>query len=458
MARRRKWRLGGIIAAGLVWAGSTLAASPAHADVPAAGAPVCQDGSRSAAAQVGDATNVIDIRDVDTGVPYGQSHVKLRWSPAANCVWPWIGGPDGSTVWVDREHPAPQGPTIEYRLAPRDVRSNNGSTYGPARPLGGGVRVRACGSIRPPLPPACTSWFDGSPDVAPAPRPGGYVALGDSFSAGQGAGDFIPGTDTDANQCHRSANAYPVLLGRAIGEPPTFGACSGATTRHFTTAQKGDEGQDPQQWQLSSGPALVTFTMGGNDGSPGFSDVAEQCAGGKVMNGSSSGQNCLDVLLEADAVRNLQAIHDGVAGMLRGIQAANHSPNLRILVVGYPKVFPDAPQHQCRSGVGPVSFLIREMLRINELTDHYNAAARAAAREGGPAVSFVDETRVLQAHDKEPAHDACADDANRWINLAYWPAPDRVEKQSFHPNAAGQAAMVGPVLACRNDPSVCRPS
>ena len=39
-----------------------------------------------------------------------------------------------------------------------------------------------------------------------------YVALGDSYQSGEGAGDYLAGTDTDANKCHRSVHAYPQRL------------------------------------------------------------------------------------------------------------------------------------------------------------------------------------------------------------------------------------------------------
>ena len=40
-----------------------------------------------------------------------------------------------------------------------------------------------------------------------------HVLLGDSYSSGEGAGPFDRGTDTVLDCCHRSANAWPRLLG-----------------------------------------------------------------------------------------------------------------------------------------------------------------------------------------------------------------------------------------------------
>ena len=54
-----------------------------------------------------------------------------------------------------------------------------------------------------------------------------YVALGDSYSSGLGAGDYL----SSSGSCDRSADAYPEQWA-AANSPATFtsAACSGATT------------------------------------------------------------------------------------------------------------------------------------------------------------------------------------------------------------------------------------
>src|ERR1700683_3194478 len=44
-----------------------------------------------------------------------------------------------------------------------------------------------------------------------------FAALGDSFSSGTGAGDYLPGTGRSGNYCLRSANAYSVLVAKSLG-------------------------------------------------------------------------------------------------------------------------------------------------------------------------------------------------------------------------------------------------
>ena len=67
-----------------------------------------------------------------------------------------------------------------------------------------------------------------------------YVAMGDSFSSGEGVTPFITGTDKNApdeNRCHRSEDAYPLLLEEDEDlnlNLTAFVACSGATTSNIT--------------------------------------------------------------------------------------------------------------------------------------------------------------------------------------------------------------------------------
>src|SRR5277367_6073782 len=90
-----------------------------------------------------------------------------------------------------------------------------------------------------------------------------YVALGDSYSSGLGAGDYI----SSSGSCDRSTNAYPEQWADA-NSPASFVsvACSGATTADVLASQVS---------ALSASTTLVSITIGGNDA--GFSSVMETC-------------------------------------------------------------------------------------------------------------------------------------------------------------------------------------
>jgi lysophospholipase L1-like esterase len=90
-----------------------------------------------------------------------------------------------------------------------------------------------------------------------------YVALGDSYSGGLGAGDYLAASGS----CDRSADAYPALWAGA-NQPASYlsVACAGATTGTVLSSQI---------QALSPATTLVSITIGGND--VGFSAVMETC-------------------------------------------------------------------------------------------------------------------------------------------------------------------------------------
>src|ERR1700743_1987189 len=108
------------------------------------------------------------------------------------------------------------------------------------------------------------------PSAAPATR---YVALGDSYSSGDGAGSYSGGS------CDRSAYAYPQQGADAHG-PAAFAlvACAGATTGDVLSSQVS---------ALSASTTLVSISIGGND--VGFSSVMETC----VLESTSSCQSAV---------------------------------------------------------------------------------------------------------------------------------------------------------------------
>src|SRR4051812_3355519 len=92
---------------------------------------------------------------------------------------------------------------------------------------------------------------------------GGYVALGDSYSSGVGAGSYI----SSSGDCKRSTKAHPYLWA-AAHSPSSFDftACSGARTGDVLANQL---------TPLSATTALVSVSIGGNDA--GFADVMTTC-------------------------------------------------------------------------------------------------------------------------------------------------------------------------------------
>lgn len=82
---------------------------------------------------------------------------------------------------------------------------------------------------------------------------GPYVALGDSYSSGVGAGSYL----SSSGDCKRSTKAYPYLWA-AAHSPSSFAftACSGARTGDVLASQL---------TPLNAATALVSISIGGND-------------------------------------------------------------------------------------------------------------------------------------------------------------------------------------------------
>jgi lysophospholipase L1-like esterase len=119
------------------------------------------------------------------------------------------------------------------------------------------------------LPPSASSF--------PQP-PIDYVALGDSFSSGEGVPPYQQATDVPkTSMCHRSTTAYPPLrtaqLPKLLATKRTvnlaFGACSGAPTANLQ--KPGQYNETSQLQRRNPQDDLVTITIGGNDA--GFTDM-----------------------------------------------------------------------------------------------------------------------------------------------------------------------------------------
>ncbi|MFF1839511.1 SGNH/GDSL hydrolase family protein [Streptomyces sp. NPDC058231] len=198
------------------------------------------------------------------------------------------------------------------------------------------------------------------------------VAMGDSFSSGEGAGEYGPETDRDYgkrtwNACHRSANAWSrkaVLPGRATSvgtltdanDPSLdyqFVACSGAFTDNVLGKDDlgtrkdqeapwgwGADGEFREVPQIGSGvlsddTTLVTLSIGGNDAR--FSPLAAACAATDCSDsGYTYGQDPKPLAeYEPEFIDN--GVRNWVTETLNAIRT--HAPKAKIVLMGYPRLF-----------------------------------------------------------------------------------------------------------------------
>lgn len=222
---------------------------------------------------------------------------------------------------------------------------------------------------------------------------GGYVALGDSYSSGTGAGNYI----SDSGDCKRSNNAYPVLWNAAHSPSAfAFAACSGATTSSVKSDQLG---------ALDSGTSLVSITVGGND--IGFSTVMTKCVTG-------SDSTCRSAVDDAENKMDttLPGALDSVFGAIR-----DKAPNAKVVVLDYPHLY-DTDVSPCPGLSGA------KHTALNEGADKLDTAVEAAAGRAGFTFSDV--------RDEFSGHELCTGDG--WLHSVTYPIGD-----SYHPTATGQA-------------------
>jgi lysophospholipase L1-like esterase len=229
-----------------------------------------------------------------------------------------------------------------------------------------------------------------------------YVALGDSYSSGVGAGSYI----SSSGSCERSNNAYPEQWADAHA-PVSFSsvACSGATTADVLSGQVS---------ALSASTTLVSITIGGNDA--GFSSVMETC----VLSSTSS---CLSAVSKAEAF-----VASTLPGRLDSTLAAirQDAPNAQVVVLGYPDLYDLSKSGSC------IGLSTADRTALNGGADALDGALATAAKAYSD--TFADVRSAFAGHE------IC--DSGSWLNSVDIFALS----SSYHPTAAGQERGYLPVF------------
>ncbi|MDY7101907.1 MAG: GDSL-type esterase/lipase family protein [Actinomycetota bacterium] len=294
-----------------------------------------------------------------------------------------------------------------------------------------------CGALGDPLGLATLLVPSVEPaEAEPVERPDTitYVALGDSYSAGEGLDND---RETDELLCHRAAeDAYPGLLARRLeaetGRPVQLdlAACSGAMMRHVLADEQHLDGLNPPQLEaLDASTELVTITMGGND--LGFSEIGLHCA--TQLRCPDDGYVSLaegpDPTLAEWVDRRLPLLQVELTALYRAIAA--RAPDATIVALGYPRPISAAPQRLCR-----IRWVLDDYERqfLRSVADRLEAAVLGAARAAG--VYGIGVTEAFAGRE------ACArrSGADEWINGHVLDASDLVGPGTFHPNRAGHEA------------------
>lgn len=268
-----------------------------------------------------------------------------------------------------------------------------------------------------------------------------YVAMGDSYSSGEGSYNYIP---TSGN-CHRSTDSYIYYLVNSLSlDSLDFVACSGAVTDDLFNPNTVNTDEDAQIDHLSEDTENVTLTIGGND--MGFGSVLESCSSAAGSWGCST-----DTQLNSELTDRLAALAGTGTATINGrtihsilsvIEAiSSESPSARIFIGGYPKLFGSSTiNYQADSSAPggykcaefPTTFAYDDTQWLNGWADDINGVIEDAvdtARGEGIDVTYVPPT-LFAGH----GHCDSSDTYLNWVDISgTTPLPE-----SFHPTPEGQ--------------------
>lgn len=295
-----------------------------------------------------------------------------------------------------------------------------------------------------------------------------YLALGDSYSSGEGDTEKNNATGqkyyrqlTDVNEdkkqgipgekCHISTRSYPYKLAQYMELKQTGTrqwdtvACSGATIYDLNGSNSG--GYDGQNDRLRDyadkntlqnmalneiipgrvkqiefvkkyQPKVITLTAGGND--VGFGKKIQSCIDPRV-----SILTCDWAKNEMDTLGSqIKGQFDQLVELYKELKAA--SPGSKIYAIGYPQFITDAEPAACGLNAGAIDLDERRM--VVRATQYMNEVIEAAARKAG--VKYVDISQALNGGKMCEKHQIYMTGI---VGLG--------EQESYHPNKFGHTVI-----------------
>jgi hypothetical protein len=296
-----------------------------------------------------------------------------------------------------------------------------------------------------------------------APTKLDYLALGDSYSSGEGAYSYVAGTDTATNNCHQSLVSYPYRVAATIGITSSARsvACSGAHTYDITTGHQHAGNGDAALTSFLPGvvpqldfvrvyrPNRVTVGIGGND--VGFAEIVKKCV--------IPGPDCYDTPAERRGlIDRMRSKFDDLVIAFEKIKNTNAEAGRRVYVLAYPQVAVPSAEASCAVNVrlspGERNFAARLVSDLNMVIK------RAAERAG---VFYADTEHALDHHRMcEGASDVAVNGVTVGNDIA--PLADHgiflkvIGNESFHPNKRGNELLASALLAATNNLSASMPA
>ncbi|MGQ0843253.1 MAG: SGNH/GDSL hydrolase family protein [Sporichthyaceae bacterium] len=261
------------------------------------------------------------------------------------------------------------------------------------------------------------------------PTSGGrYVALGDSFTSSPLTGMPV-GLPVG---CYRTQNNYPRQVASALRVAEFVDrSCGGATTDNLFDSQSVIGGSNnPQLEAVTVDTTLVSLSFGGND--IGLAGLMQRCYKMTNRGLDQPVESCVESWSPGENDWLVQRI-DQVAVRLDAALTIikQRAPLAQVLVVGYPVVAPHA-------GIGcfpQVPFADGDVAYLRDIQQRLNSVLAWAAEAHG--------ARYVDTYTPSIGHGPCEMVGVKWIEGF---VPDNAAA-ALHPNALGQSAIAGEVLA-----------
>jgi hypothetical protein len=300
-----------------------------------------------------------------------------------------------------------------------------------------------------------------------------YLALGDSFSSGEGELDdsfYLGGTNNGDEKCHTSVRSYPYLVANLLNIDPNYMksvACSGARTVDIVGLDSSYQGQgdrlgenglnlsnfdrvSAQSWAKEYflpgrvhqesfvskyKPSVITVGIGGNDA--GLMQKLTACIGPDTCDWAGTAEGREKSAIE---IKNL---FGKLVQTYQSLHAA--SPRTKIYAVGYPNII--NPIGQCSA---LTNFLLSDSEKqfIGNGITYLNQVVEAAA--GAAGIKYIDiqasyGDNVICGAETPSAMNLIklGDDFSPISSLKWMKV---IGQESFHPNYLGHVYAAGAII------------
>lgn len=259
-----------------------------------------------------------------------------------------------------------------------------------------------------------------------------YVALGDSFQSGEGAGDYIDPTDTLVNHCHRSAHAYPKQLVEreiVVNLRLNFWACSGATIDNLSAGPSPDG--RVQLERLGADTKLVTIGIGGND--LNFANLLINCVHLTTtdLQDGTSETSCQQAY-GSEVDENFRNVVQGGALQQVYQQLRQRAPFARIVVLTYPRFYVEGGSSNRPFDGFCQGARMTDQRWINSVIRQFDDAIQFQASSLG--------LQVVDIYNAPEGHELCGPSDQFFMNGINVPLVE-----SYHPNAFGHTRIANEV-------------